>query len=90
MSEETKTEEMQRPDFIGWCSEREFELPAAPEAVKTEEPESTDADASENRKRTGAKEGLYPIQYFAGQYPALWKVPAAADSPYYQSINKKK
>lgn len=42
----------------------------------------------EQRSRTGAKEGLYPAAYYAGQYPMLWKVPRAADSFYYQSVKK--
>jgi len=61
------------PDFVTWCSETEKELPV---------PATTD----EARKRTGAKEGLYPPQYFAGQYTDLWKVPAAADAVYYQAV----
>lgn len=87
MSENTQVLESQIPDFIGWCSDMEFQLPF-PNAQTNEEPEAKKA-TSENRKRTGAKESLYPPQYYAGQYPALWKVPSAADSPYYQSINKK-
>ncbi len=86
---DTQVKEPQMPDFVGWCNHRSLELPTSQEAVQEEQPESEKADASENRKRTGAKEGLYPVQYFAGQYPALWKIPAAADSHYYQSINKK-
>ena len=80
--------DVQVVDFVAWCSANAKELPVTPEAMagNTEEGDSK----AENRKRTGAKEGLYPPQYFAGQYPALWKVPAAADSVYYQSINKKK
>lgn len=63
-------------DFYTWCQEKGLDLP---EVAKNEE-----------RKRTGAKEGLYPPQYYAGQYPAAAKTPAAADSAYYQSINKSK
>jgi hypothetical protein len=62
-------------DFKTWCQEKGLDLPTV--------------TTTEDRKRTGAKEGLYPPQYYAGQYPALWKTPAAADSAYYQSINKK-
>lgn len=62
-------------DFIKWCEEKKLPL----DAVTT----------TEAVRRTGAKEGLYPPQYFAGQYPALSKTPNAADSAYYQSINKK-
>jgi hypothetical protein len=79
MSDKTTVLEPRMPDFILYCAEQERELPMG---------DDKDA-ANENRKRTGAKEGLYPPQYYAGQYPALWKVPAAADSPYYQSINKR-
>jgi hypothetical protein len=75
---ETNILEPKIVDFIGWCGDVEKELPFGQD------------QANENRKRTGAKEPLYPPQYYAGQYPALWKVPAAADSPYYQSINKRK
>ena len=71
----TKISEARIPDFIGFCYDAKLELPYA--------------IVDENRARTGAKEGLYPPQYFAGQYPALWKIPVAADSMYYQSINKK-
>lgn len=66
------------PDFIAYCSEKKWELPFP----------GTEETTTENRKRTGAKEGLYPKLYFAGQYPAEWKVPAAADSAYYQSLKK--
>lgn len=66
-------------DFKQWCADKGLDVPA------TEEPTT-----NEDRNRTGSKEGLYPPQYFAGQYPALWKTPGAADSAYYQSINKKK
>jgi len=86
---DTQVQEPQTPDFVDWCSSRSLELPMPPEAVQEEQPESEEANAVESRKRTGAKEGLYPVQYFSGQYPALWKIPAAADSHYYQSINKK-
>ena len=65
------------PNFVLWCGSTERELPVP-------------AATSENRKRTGAKEGLYPPAYFSGQYTDLWKVPAAADAVYYQSANKKK
>ncbi len=61
-------------DFITWCAGKN--LPLTPLT-------------NEDRKRTGAKEGLYPPQYYAGQYPGLYKTPHAADSAYYQSINKK-
>lgn len=71
-------------DFVTWCSETEHELPI-PDALKDGEEDIT----AENRKRTGAKEGLYPKAYFSGQYADSWKVPAAADSVYYQSANKK-
>ena len=64
------------PDFIGFCSDQKLELPYA--------------IIDEQGARTGSKEPLYPPQYYAGQYPALWKIPIAADSMYYQSINKKK
>ena len=80
--EETKQESVM-PSFLQWCEKRNLELPVY------EVPEEKDT-ANENRARTGAKEGLYPPQYFAGQYPAAWKTPVAADSAYYQSINKKK
>lgn len=70
-------------DFITWCQEKGLDLPSLQEA-----PESKPA-TNEDRKRTGAKEGLYPPQYYAGQYPGLYKTPSAADSAYYQSINKK-
>ncbi len=82
---DTQVNEPQMPDFVGWCNHRSLELPTPQEA----QPEDEQANTSEARKRTGAKEGLYPSLYFAGQYPALWKIPAAADSHYYQSINKK-
>lgn len=61
-------------DFVTWCKEKGLPV----------EPVST----NEDRKRTGAKEGLYPPQYYAGQYPGLYKTPSAADSAYYQSVNK--
>ena len=63
-------------DFITWCQEKGLDLPEVPK--------------TEDRKRTGAKEGLYPPQYYAGQYPGLAKTPSAADSAYYQSVNKAK
>lgn len=88
MSDTTTVLEPKVIDFFTWCNEESQELPFS-QVPQNEEPESDDA-TSENRKRTGAKESLYPPQYYAGQYPALWKVPSAADSPYYQSINKKK
>lgn len=79
MSSKTQVLENKIADFVLWCSETERELPF--NQVSTE-------PVSENRKRTGAKEGLYPPGYFGGQYPALWKIPAAADSAYYQSVSK--
>ena len=72
-------------DFVVWCSGRKNELPVPAALI----PKDKSATTSENRKRTGAKEGLYPELYFAGQYPSLWKIPAAADSMYYQSKGKK-
>lgn len=83
----TKVFESQIPDFIGYCVDEKLELPFSVKPT-TEQPEGKEA-TSENRKRTGAKEGLYPPQYYSGQYPAGWKIPSAADSAYYQSINKK-
>ena len=71
-------------DFKQWCADKSLELPEI-----TETPEAKPA-TNEDRNRTGSKEGLYPPQYFAGQYPPAWKTPGAADSAYYQSINKKK
>lgn len=70
-------------DFVAWCSKNERELP-----VQNEQPNPKQANLSEKRSRTGAKEGLYPPQYFAGQYPDLWKIPAAADAAYYMSKGK--
>lgn len=81
MSEKTNVLEPRIPDFILYCSENEIELP-------TESSEEEGEGKNENRKRTGAKEPLYPPQYYGGQYPASWKVPSAADSPYYQSKTK--
>ena len=75
MSNQTTVVEPRIPDFIGFCIDQKWELPYA--------------IVDENRARTGSKDGLYPPGYFAGQYPALWKTPVAADSAYYQSINKK-
>jgi hypothetical protein len=72
---ETKVSESRIPDFIGFCMSKQWELPfAVPE---------------ENGARTGAKEGLYPSLYWSGRYPPGYKTPVAADSAYYQSINKK-
>lgn len=69
-------------DFFKWCEDNEFELPYI------EVPEEKDT-TDEQRARTGSKEGLYPALYYSGQYPMQWKIPRAADSHYYQSINKK-
>lgn len=76
--------DQQMPTFLDYCINNELELPY----VEVPSEEDT-TDSSEQRSRTGAKEGLYPAIYYAGQYPALWKTPRAADSAYYQSINKK-
>lgn len=59
-------------NFISWCEEKGLDVPTL----------------AEDRAHTGAKEPLYPPQYFAGQYPPSYKTPIAADSAYYQSINK--
>lgn len=86
MSKNTQVLEQKIGDFFAFCADMKLELPFA-QVPANEAPESEPA-TSESRKRTGAKEGLYPPQYYAGQYPALWKIPSAADSAYYQSINK--
>lgn len=75
------------PDFVSWCAEVQFELPVP---VAMAEVKAGEDSTNENRKRTGAKEPLYPPAYFAGQYTDLWKIPHAADAVYYQSVNKKK
>ena len=71
-------------NFQDWCAEKNLDLGELKEQPKSDKP------TNEQGARTGAKEGLYPPQYWAGQYPADYKTPFAADSAYYQSINKKK
>jgi len=77
MKDKMKDEKMesnfdQIPNFIQWCEKNSYELP------------HYEVSKNENRARTGSKEPLYPPQYYAGQYPALWKIPRSADSHYYQ------
>jgi hypothetical protein len=67
-------------DFFAWCNEKGLDIPV--------EVQDTSDAVKEDRAHTGAKEPLYPPQYFAGQYPPSYKTPIAADSAYYQSINK--
>lgn len=69
--------------FVDWCAEKGLELPEL-----NEQPPQTQDVVDEKAQRTGCKEPLYPPQYFAGQYPGLYKTPIAADSAYYQSIKK--
>ena len=75
---QTKVSEQRIPDFITFCYEQKLELPIPPEAM------------DENQARTCSKEGNYPPQMYWGLYPPGYKTPIAADSAYYQSINKKK
>jgi len=76
-------------DFFQWCSEHDYELPEEHSGKDVLEKDGQEANTSENRKRTGAKEGLYPSAYYKGQYPANDKTSHAADSATYQDIGSK-